>query len=218
MGNNQDINEQIDHYLRGEMNPSQKAKFEAQLSSDQELKREYDLKREIVVAIRKKKYREILVAKEIEIRSRKRKFTVIISSFSAMAAAACFLGVFLHISSMNNCKELSDKYFQPYPNIYEMPSRGDNLKISYSDSLFYKATLQISTGDIKEAITILEKIDNKNIENDLTIVDIDAIKWYKAIAYLKDGKKRKAKPILKELADDSNCRYYIEATEILKKL
>ena len=60
MEENVNISEQIDRYILGQMSKEEKDAFEAELSSDAELKHEYELQREIILATQRVHFKRYL--------------------------------------------------------------------------------------------------------------------------------------------------------------
>ena len=60
MEENINISEQIDRYILAQMSKEEKEAFEAELSSNAELKHEYELQREIILATQRAHFKQHL--------------------------------------------------------------------------------------------------------------------------------------------------------------
>lgn len=150
-------------------------------------------------------------------------------SFKVWYAAAsivllCGLGFYF---TQNDSTNIYDEYYQSYPNVVAPTVRGDNKEDiktnaffeydsgNYQKSLelfseiyetdkddyalFYKALSQMELHETKDAILTFNQFDlTKN--NAFT----PFVKWYLALAYLKENQKENAIPLLENLANTEN--------------
>ena len=65
--------DKIDRYILGQMNENEITAFEVELSSDSELKREYELQREIILATQRLHFKRHLQNIEKQARQKRRK-------------------------------------------------------------------------------------------------------------------------------------------------
>ena len=86
MESNINISERIDRYILGQMSEEDKTAFEAELSADSELKHEYELQREIILATQRLHFKRHLQNIEKQARQKRRKMIRTISSWSIAAA------------------------------------------------------------------------------------------------------------------------------------
>lgn len=206
--------EEIDRYLQGEMEEDTKVNFEKRLDIDAEVRNEVELQKLIIKTVRKNQLQKIVQKEEDKIkRSAIIKKIIAVGSF---AVAASFSG-FLYLGYINNCTNLANRYYVTYANIYELPSRGgETLHPSQTDSLFFDSLKQLEKGKNRSAAKQLLMIENDPSE--LHASSENAVKWYLSLAYLKSGKKSKAKALLQKIAEDQTGEFHSEAIDLLKEL
>lgn len=163
-------------------------------------------------------------------------------SFKIWYAAAsvvllCGLGYYF---TQNTATSVYDDFYQTYPNVVAPTVRGENAadikseafyeydsgnyeksltlfsKIYETDkddyALFYKALSQMELQKTTEAIATFKQFDlGKN--NAFT----PFVKWYLALAYLKENQEEKAIPLLKSLSETQNPQQEM-AQKLLKEL
>ena len=151
-----------------------------------------------------------------------------VSKWSVAASIAVVLGAgYWFMNQSPNNIELYEDYYQSYPNVVAPTVRGENSedikseafyeydngnyekslvlfsKIYETDkddyALFYKALSQMELQKTTEAIATFKQFDlGKN--NAFT----PFVKWYLALAYLKENQKEQAMPLLKSLSETQN--------------
>lgn len=208
------LQQEVDHYLQGEMDELTRVNFEKRLDIDTEARNEVELQRLIIKTVRKSQLQKIVQKEEDKIK----RSAVIkkIIAFGSFAVAASFSG-FLYLGYLNNCTNLANRYYVAYVNIYELPSRGgETLYPSQSDSLFFDALKQLEEGKNRSAAKQLLMIENNPSE--FHAASENALKWYLSLAYLKSGKKQKAKALLQKIVADQTGEFYTEAMGLLKEL
>ena len=214
MDENEILDELIDRYLDASMSEEERVAFEARMANDPELRKEVDVQRSIIKAVRKERLEQIISNEEEKIKN-KGKIRKLFIPVGSLALAASLLGLF-YVGYMNSCENLASRYYAAYA-YTPPPSRGgDDLPLTKSDSLFFDALLQYENDNTKVAITTLNSLLDSDSEM-LAATDLD-IKWYLSLAYLKNGKKRKATALLQEIAIMSNNEYQSKAKDLLKEL
>lgn len=214
MDENEKLDELIDSYLDASMSEEERVAFEARMANDPELRKEVDVQRSIIKAVRKERLEQIISNEEEKIKN-KGKIRKLFIPVGSLALAASLLGLF-YVGYMNSCENLASRYYAAYA-YTPPPSRGgDDLALTKSDSLFFDALLQYENNNTKVAITRLKSLLDSDSEM-LAATDLD-IKWYLSLAYLKNGKKRKATALLQEIAIMSNNEYQSKAKDLLKEL
>ena len=101
MEENINISEKIDRYVLGQMSEEEKVAFEAVLSSDPELKHEYELQREIILATQRLHFKRHLQNIEQQARLKRKRMIRTVSTLSIAAAivCVCIVGVDMKYSS-----------------------------------------------------------------------------------------------------------------------
>ena len=101
MEENINISEQIDRYILGQMSKEEKDAFDAELSSDPELKHEYELQREIILATQRLHFKRHLQNIEQQARLKRKRMIRTVSTWSIAAAivCVCVVGVDMKYSS-----------------------------------------------------------------------------------------------------------------------
>jgi len=208
--------QEVDRYLQGEMKKNERVVFEKRLTEDEEARNEVALQKLIIKGVRKEQLKRIIQKEEEAIKGEKitqakriRKWI----SISSLAIAASLSG-FFYLGYLNNCSNLADRYYVAYANIYELPSRGgETLHPTQADSLFFTALKQLEEGHNRSAAKQLAILQIRQTE--LHAVTENAVKWYLSLAYLKSGKKEKAKELLKQLVEKPSGEFYSEAKKLL---
>ena len=214
MDENEKLDELIDSYLDASMSEEERVAFEARMANDPELRKEVDVQRSIIKAVRKERLEQIISNEEEKIKN-KGKIRKLFIPVGSLALAASLLGLF-YVGYMNSCENLASRYYAAYA-YTPPPSRGgDDLALTKSDSLFFDALLQYENNNTKVAITRLKSLLDSDSE--MLVATYLDIKWYLSLAYLKNGKKRKATALLQEIAIMSNNEYQSKAKDLLKEL
>jgi len=206
----EDLDNEIDRYVEEVMDGKERALFEERLAKDKALQSDVNLRRSIIKAIRREQLERIIKNKETSI-IRKGRIRKMVISFGSFAAAACLTG-FFYVGYLNNCENLANRYYMSYT-YTPIPSRGgENLSLTKSDSIFFVALKALENGNQTASISQLESLNTSITE--MIAADNQAVKWYLSLAYLKNGQKKKARTILKEIADKTNSEYQLKAKEL----
>jgi hypothetical protein len=214
MKENKILEEEIDRYLDGSMTEEERETFNSRLEKDSELYKEVELQRSIIKAVRREQLGRIIQKEEGRINKR-RKDRKLVIYFGSLAVAASVLGIF-YIGNLNNCENIANRYYVSY--VYTpIPSRGgENLHMTKSDSIFFNALHQLENGNKKLAIRQLENLNNSTTE--MIAASAQTVKWYLALACLKNGEKKKAKVLLQEIENMPNGEFTLKAKDLLKEL
>lgn len=212
---NKSLEEEIDRYLEGDMTKEEKDSFNERMRKDPDLVKEVELQGSIIRAIRNERISAIIQYEEVRIHKQKRIRTLVIS-VGSFAIAASLFGIIFYSSYLNNCSSLSDRYYVAY-NYTPTPSRSGQLpQLTRADSMFFYALLEFEKKNIKVTIKQLESLNNSNAQ--MTAASGQAIKWYLALAYLKNGEKKKARLLLQEIATKPHSEFAVKAGKLLKEL
>ena len=205
---------EIDRYLEGYMTDSEKVNFEIRLADDTELQREVELQRSIIKAIRKEQLAKIINRKEIQI-GKQNKIRKLVFGIGTFALAASLLG-FFYVGYLNNCTSLANRYYVAYA-YTPIPSRGgESLPLTRADSLFFKALTNLEKSKSSDAILDLQTLLDH--PNELQAATNNVVKWYLSLAYLKNGKKQKAKALLQDIIKQGSGEFYSKAKDLLKEI
>ena len=211
----QEISDQeIDRYLQGKMDETEKVSFEKRMADDIKLRKEVELQRSIIKAVRKEQLEKIIQRAEVRIVKQKniRQLVITIGSF---AVAASLLG-FFYVGYLNNCANLADRFYAAYT-YTPIPSRGEeSLPLTKSDSLFFEALKQLQKGNSRGAINQLENLLNN--PGEMRAASDPAVKWYLSLAYLKSGKKQKSRVLLQEIVRGSSGEYSEKSKDLLREI
>ena len=127
-------NKDIDKYLNGQMNPQSEKEFERKLKEDKQLKKEFELHKEINYAIQEDEIIELRDKLE-DCSSGKSKRKIRLNRTDLLSIAASltlFLAVGLLMLFHNQLTDPDDlyaSYFEPYPSIYSQRSVGGNTSL-----------------------------------------------------------------------------------------
>lgn len=234
------ISEKIDRYVLGQMSKEEKAAFEAELSSDSELKHEYELQREIILATQRLHFKRQL--QNIEQHARmtmvaastlstkvehieKPKTKRIIRTVSTWSIAAAIVCVCVVGVDMKYSSDLRNASLLCYAETGAPLTRSD----SEVDGLLVQAYELIGTNELEAAsskILAAENMINKELKQPATtdeeqyrreimLLQQQDIDWYKALILMKEGEIFKSRKALKKIAS-SDSRYAEQARNILE--
>jgi hypothetical protein len=204
---NEKMSERVDRFLRKEMSEAESMEFIEDVKKDPELKKCYQRQFNLMRAIKFEKMTELMKAKEEELSRVKTPGGVKLPDFfvryrfvlsTVAVAAALVLGVFVWDGSVTQRvgQDMYSVVMRDGSDIDKFVEAGEYQKaIDLSDEELGKT---YELGDDPEALAA-------------RLQDMNDLKYRKALIYLKMGKKRAAKTILKDLNDD-------RSNEVLKKL
>lgn len=199
MKTNQDIIENIDRYLSGEMTDEERRSFERDIDRNKNLRGELKLQEGIRSALSKKnkvklKKELIEIGNEIDNESSPKKLSISIYWYAAACVAIVGLLVFsLLIKPGRSNQEIFITYFEPYP-INEDRLRGEGRQESEQFWKFYL------NDDYQRSLVILESQRIKNPSDEKLIV-------YVASCYIKLKHPDKAINVLKNIENQSLFYY-----------
>lgn len=222
MEDNINISERIDRYILGEMNEAERQAFEAEMSSDPELKKEYELQREIALAVQRvhlKRHMQDIERKAKNERRRRIK-TISMWSISAAIAFVCIVGVDTKWSS-----DLRDASAIYYAETVMPPSRSDN-DVDFHLSMAYKYigedNYDVATQCLDAASFFIEHQLHYNVpteeyeyNKEVVLMKKQDVEWYRMLVLMKQGKIFKSRKVLKNIAE-SDSRYADDARQILE--
>lgn len=213
----------IDRYLSGEMTEEEKMSFERLLSEgdsssmdEQNLQKEMELQKEIEYAIQERGLREMLQKEEARIRLRQRIKRITIwslSSGSVITAIAAVMLLLLVVAPVAHMMQDMSSQYVAQVEIGQL--RGDNAN---AEALSNAISL-MQANEWEQASQIVNDVfaQTANSQDEETIEMHDNAEWLKAICLMHDGKVRKAKRLLRKIAN-SESYYSGMASEMLEKL
>ena len=214
MSDKEILDQEIDRYLEGLMDQTERVAFENRLIENVELRNEVDLQRSIIKAVRKEQMQKIIQREEVQIKKQNniRKLVITMGTF---AIAASIIGI-AYIGYLNSCTTLADRYYVAFA-YTPIPSRGgEALPLTKSESLFFEALQQLEKG--KSSLSIKQLADLKEFHREMNAATDQAVKWYLSLAYLKNGNKIKAKELLQTILVEPSGEFHTKAKELLKEL
>lgn len=195
---NEDKSERVDRFLRKEMDEKESSAFLQDIKTDPELKEYYERQFNLMRGVNFHHVTKLMKKKESELSRTNSPKKSIIYAIATTAAAAMLCGFILW-----------DR----------------NVSINVGEQMYYSQVLRgdddvsklVEDGKYQEAVDLI----NKELDVLVSFISaerydqytqyINNLKYQKALILLMDGKKRKAKEILKELNDE-------RSNEILNKL
>lgn len=232
--------ERIDRYILGQMEPMERLEFEADIRDDETLRQEYETQVEIARSVERVNMRKVIQQiteerKRHPIRNLVEKVfgsdiwggTVALRvgySFAALASVAIICVTSLHLVAVSTMRGFGDQYYAQLMD----PSaiRSDD----YKAEQLGKAYELIGQGKLDEALAIIDSNEMLSPEYQfvaateeteyLRALDnqyIQTAQWYKAIILMKQGKTKKAKALLIEIATEDGL-YSDNANNILESL
>ena len=199
---NEELSERVDRFLRKEMSDAESRAFAEEVKANPELREYYQRQFNLMRGIKIHEMRELMQEKEEKLSTNRHtgnffvKYRYAISTFAV--AAAMVLGVFVWDDSRT--KSVGS----------------DALAVVWKGSDPIDDCIE--KGDYQKAIDLIDEELGKTYElgDDPDAIaaynqEMNNLKYRKALIYLKMGKKRAAKTILKELNDE-------RSKEVLNKL
>ena len=194
---NDEMSERVDRFLRKEMSDAEARAFAEEVKTNPELKECYQRQFNLMRAIKFEKMTEIMKKKEEELSKVQTekvfdlaaffvRYKYVLSTVAVAAAMVC--GVFIWDGSVT--KGVGDR-------MYSQVIRGGEDSI---DQL-------VEDGKYAEALEAIEKelsVETQYVDSAAAAAheqEMNALKYRKALIYLKMGKKHEAKKILKKLKD-----------------
>ena len=222
MEENINISEKIDRYVLGQMSEEEKVAFEAVLSSDPELKHEYELQREIILATQRLHFKRHLQNIEQQARLKRKRMIRTVSTWSIAAAIVCVCVVGVDMKYSSDLRKTSMLcYAETGAPLTRSDSEVDEL-LAQSYELIGKNEL----GAASSKILVAEKMINEELKQPATteeeqyrreimLLQKQDIDWYKALILMKEGEIFKSRKTLKKIAS-SDSRYAEQARNILE--
>ena len=197
---NDEMSERVDRFLRKEMSDAEAKAFVEEVKTNPELKECYQRQFNLMRAIKFEKMTEIMKEKEEELSKVKTETGIDLSGFfvrykyvlsTVAVAAAMVCGVFIWDGSVT--KGVGDR-------MYSQVIRGGEDTI---DQL-------VEEEKYAEALEAIDKelsVETQFVDSAAAAAheqEMNALKYRKALIYLKMGKKHQAKKILKDLNDSQS--------------
>lgn len=222
MEENVNISEQIDRYILGQMSKEEKDAFEAELSSDAELKHEYELQREIILATQRVHFKRHLQNIEQQARRKRRKMIRTASSLSIAAAIVCVCIVGIDMKYSSDLREASMMcYVETGAPLTRSDSEVDEL-LADAYELIGKNELGAASSKILAAEMMINAklkhpttTEEEQYRKEIMLLQKQDIDWYKALILMKEGEIFKSRTALKKIAS-SHSRYAEQARNILE--
>jgi hypothetical protein len=215
--------DKIDAYLAGTMSDAEKKEFEGLLLGSEtsledrtKLQDEMELQKEIIFAIRRRGFREMVKKDIAEIKQeeeehhqRIKRITIwSLGSSTLMAMAAVLLLLFVLAPVAQQMQGLSSQYIAGVV-IDDIERDVDN-----GEDMLSVAIVLMQNNQWEEAEQIINKIYTQPT---IKTSDLQKVEWLRAICLMHRGKVIKAKKLLNKIAN-SNSPYQIEARKMLDDL
>lgn len=205
------MQDRMDSYIRGEMTAAERSMFASELSSNSELRKEFELTRKITNCIsdRAKKKEQIQAWKK------KNSFhrTIYMSSAITSIAAMLVVGLFLFRNTSDD----------------STPNTVRNVTSSYRYTAYSEISMLIEKEDYTRALTYIVEaesslvITNPPIENQIMVnndtvsTSLYELKWLKAQALVGLARTNEAKSILNEIKNVKG-KFQDDIDSLLNKL
>ena len=205
------MQDRIDSYIRGEMTAAERSMFSSELSTNPELRKEFELTRRIANSIsdRAKKKEQIQAWKKKNSSHRTIYMSSAITSIAAMLAVGFFL-----------FRNTSDD---------STPNTVGNVTSSYRYTAYSEISMLIEKEDYTRALTYIVEaesslvITNPPIENQIMVnndtvsTSLYELKWLKAQALVGLARTNEAKSILNEIKNVEG-KFHDDIESLLSKL
>lgn len=205
------MQDRIDSYIRGEMTAAERSMFASELSSNLELRKEFELTRKIANSIsdRAKKKEQIQAWKKKKTSYKTIYMSSAITSIAAMLVVGFFMFRNTPDSSTLNTTEniVSSNRYTAYSEIFMLIEKED-----YTRALAY---IEKAENSSENTIFSMEKQIMAN--NDSISTNLYELKWLKAQVLVGLDRTNEAKSILKEIINIEG-KFYNDIDSLLKKL
>ena len=216
------VSERIDRYILGEMNEAERQAFEADIAADPNLRKDYELQREIALAVQRVHLKRRMQDIEQKAKINRKKKIRTISSWSIAAVVACFciIGVEMKLSSdlsyasmlcyaeteapiSRSDGEIEQLIFTAYQNIGEKNLTAAENNLDRADE------------QIESQLRITSATDEDEYRREILLMQKEDIEWYRTLILMNQGKILKSRKALKSIIE-SDGRYASEARKILE--
>lgn len=220
--------EKIDAYLAGTMSDKEKKEFERLLLESEKsledrtkLQDEMELQKEIIFAIRRRGFRE-MVKKDIAEIKRTQLYTRVLRATASLAIAACFIGVIIIAPQVNRLSNIGDN-----ANLYasaniEMTEAYSGLKgCNDATNAILQANELMAACDYKQADIILaqalEQMKNVTAETEQAWTEKEDMTYMRALCAIKQHKLYRSRRLLNEVVN-MNSTHKDEAQQLLNQI
>jgi len=197
--------DRIDAYIRGELNASERATFSRDLSRDSELRKDYEFTRNVANSISDREKKK----QQIREWNRKNDKTVYMYSTVMSIAAMLVVGFFIfrYIPSDNATILSAESLSKTSENYYAFAEIGQLIE-NQNYGVALKYIEKIESTDNKIAL------DSVSTENSISVSERTyELKWFKAQALLGLKRIEEARSLLKDISS-SNSRYKEKADSL----
>lgn len=231
--------DKIDAYLAGTMSEAEKKEFEGLLLGSEtsledrtKLQDEMELQKEIIFAIRRRGFREMVKKDIAEIKQEEeehhqRVVRWTLGSVSITAIAAIFVGVFMITSITRSMLDESNTWAQSLQTSQNTRG-GETESINEQLELVYNAIAQddwqsayIMNANLRKEAMQLREDENLLAQEGLSKEEvqeiIEATDWIEAQYEMHEGHIRSSKKLLQKIAN-SDSYYSVQAAELLEKI
>lgn len=213
------MTELMDAYLAGTLDAKARTEFESKLASDEELRKELNLHKQVILAIEGQAMEETLVEEEKKYDKNRKRYPVLNSlSYvgAVLAMAACIAAYIVLTPLVEQMTVLGNSQFTEYYN------SGASLIVRGADDnldLQADAMTAIEAENWREANKSLNAIiKNAEGSDDAQLLQIkDDAEWLKALVSMKRGRYFSSKRQLKAIAN-SQSTHAADAQAILDSL
>ena len=220
--------EKIDAYWAGTMSDKEKKEFERLLLESEKsledrtkLQDEMELQKEIIFAIRRRGFRE-MVKKDIAEIKRTQLYTRVLRATASLAIAACSIGVIIIAPQINRLSNIGDN-----SNLYasaniEMTEAYSGLKgCNDATNAILQANELMASGDYKQADIILaqalEQTKNVTAETEQAWTEKEDMTYMRALCAIKQHKLYRSRRLLNEVVN-MNSTHKDEAQQLLNQI
>ncbi len=220
--------EKIDAYLAGTMSDKEKKEYERLLLESEKsledrtkLQDEMELQKEIIFAIRRRGFRE-MVKKDIAEIKRTQLYTRVLRATASLAIAACFIGVIIIAPQVNRLLNIGDN-----ANLYasvniEMNEAYSGLKgCNDATNAILQANELMASADYKQADIILaqalEQTKNVTAETEQAWTEKEDMTYMRALCAIKQHKLYRSRRLLNEVVN-MNSTHKDEAQQLLNQI
>lgn len=222
MEENINVSERIDRYILGQMNDVERQAFEADMASDPDLRKDYELQREIALAVQRVHLKRHMQDIECKAKINRRKKIRRLASWSIAAAIACFclVGVEVKWSLDLTCASILCYAATEAP----ISGSDDDIEQLIATAYQYigedklnaaEANLDIAYKEIQSQLRNTPATDKDEYRREILLLQKEDVEWYRALILMNKGKIFKSRKAFQSIVE-SDGRYADEARKILE--
>lgn len=238
--------EKMEDYIHGNLSVTEREQFEADMATDEQLREEVELHRQLISSVETESLRQLLdqiheknFESEVQVVSMPRRRSFFPMAIAASVALLILAGWWIFNLQTSSPESVYAAYFTPAEGLPTTLGYSTNTDFAegmvsykleeYAEALeYWQPLLEVDpTNDTLNYYVGVTFLANEQPDSAIdyltTVVSGEqssfrtSAQWYLALAYLKTDQGEQAKPLLEDLANRNNP-YQSQSSEILQKI